>query len=563
MDRQQVFQAPSSSSSKKRPSANTENEENDIARYERSPSNNLRRTGIPLARPSPAAAGESTVFERRMKALRNKEFAHLNRELQHQLMELKRPVIAPDHPDHADLHQVEKILACYRMIASEITRRLGGETAGTLAAFGSNDTDQLGFDNLGNDNFPPSLVPSLSSRKVFRMVDCGGMHSVALAQNGVPWTWGCNDFGNLGRELSSDDEIGAGPVTGFVTNTGIKEDGCIAQVSAGESHTLFLSLDGNVYGTGMYKERDKTPFRITANPSEDPKGQNEKPQHMWQIQNKAILIYSGGDFAAAILEDRTMVTWGFGTTGELGRSADMASPNVKGEYDLGPNFYNPNGVLDKKVIREKFMMPQPPRFNWGSPKKTVLTVGCGIFHMLVVACEPGVAETNVYSTGHNGYGQLGHGDMKTRHELTLIRALEGENIAQVSGGEHFSLALCMEGKRLFSFGRSDKGMLGRGPPKYDKNGEIALEAVPKLVIFPVNEPVLIAHISAGDRHALAITPENEMYTWGFEGVTGHQVDGDIYYPTKLDLSTSLKKRSRAFHAAGGGQHSAAVVVRYG
>ena len=99
-------------------------------------------------------------------------------------------------------------------------------------------------------------------------------------------------------------------VTGFVTKTGIKEDMQISQVSAGESHTLYLSLNGNVYSSGMYKEKDKTPFKIIARPDERPKGKNEKPQHIWQMPGKAILIYSGGDFAAAILEDQSMVTWG-------------------------------------------------------------------------------------------------------------------------------------------------------------------------------------------------------------------------------------------------------------
>ena len=97
----------------------------------------------------------------------------------------------------------------------------------------------------------------------------------------------------------------------------------------------------------------------------------------------------------------------------------MTNPNSKGEYDLGPNFYAKIGI-DDAIIREKFMTPQPPRFNWGSPKKTVLTIGCGLYHMLVVAREPGVAETNVYATGNNGFGQLGLGDVKTRHELTLV-----------------------------------------------------------------------------------------------------------------------------------------------
>lgn len=99
-------------------------------------------------------------------------------------------------------------------------------------------------------------------------------------------------------------------VSGFVSKTGINEDGTITQVSAGESHTLFLSLDGNVYSSGMYKEKDKEKFRITSKPSQSRKGTNKTPEHIWQLPQKAVGIVSGGDFAAAILDDRSMVTWG-------------------------------------------------------------------------------------------------------------------------------------------------------------------------------------------------------------------------------------------------------------
>ena len=118
----------------------------------------------------------------------------------------------------------------------------------------------------------------------------------------------------------------------------------------------------------------------------------------------------------------------------------------------------------------------------------------------------------------------------------------------------------MHGKRIYTFGRADKGSLGRGPPAKDKDGKDALEAIPKVVPFPSTEPVLIAKISAGDRHVLAVTPENELYTWGYEEACGH--GKDMFRPRKLDVSKFLQKRSRVFDIAGGGQHSAMVVVRY-
>lgn len=135
-----------------------------------------------------------TPFQRRCRELRKREFLQLNSDFRQYLKDLKRPLEPPTDPDHPDLFQVERAAASYRVMASDITRRLGGDTAGDVASFGKNDTNQLGFDNKGHDSFKPTIIPPLTRRNI-RMVDCGGMHSVALSRDGVPWTWGSNDFG--------------------------------------------------------------------------------------------------------------------------------------------------------------------------------------------------------------------------------------------------------------------------------------------------------------------------------------------------------------------------------
>lgn len=53
------------------------------------------------------------------------------------------------------------------------------------------------------------------------------MHTVALANNGIVFTWGCNDEGALGRE---------GP-----ENTPLQVDSSlppVTDISAGDSHTI-------------------------------------------------------------------------------------------------------------------------------------------------------------------------------------------------------------------------------------------------------------------------------------------------------------------------------------
>jgi hypothetical protein len=66
--------------------------------------------------------------------------------------------------------------------------------------------------------------------------------------------------------------------------------------------------------------------------------------------------------------------------------------------------------------------------------------------------------------------------------------------------------------------------------------------VPLLVKFPGTERVILS-ILCGDRHSLALTVENELYTWG---VRHHWSDGTqdcrrrrYLVPTKLDLKKTL------------------------
>ena len=62
------------------------------------------------------------------------------------------------------------------------------------------------------------------------------------------YSWGCNDEGALGREISQDDgdEYMAKEVE-------LPEDVYITQVSGGDSHSAALTTKGTVYAWGTYR----------------------------------------------------------------------------------------------------------------------------------------------------------------------------------------------------------------------------------------------------------------------------------------------------------------------
>ena len=74
-------------------------------------------------------------------------------------------------------------------------------------------------------------------------VAAGYQHTVLLDANGNVWTSGANDFGQLGRETSSDRDSTFTQVT---VGDGVK----IKAIAADGSHTVLLDENGNVWTAG-------------------------------------------------------------------------------------------------------------------------------------------------------------------------------------------------------------------------------------------------------------------------------------------------------------------------
>jgi RCC1 and BTB domain-containing protein len=84
-------------------------------------------------------------------------------------------------------------------------------------------------------------------------------------------------------------------------------------------------------------------------------------------------------------------------------------------------------------------------------------VSCGGFHTAVVT-EDG----QLYTFGGGEHGQLGHNDRVNKLKPTLVQALEGIFISQITCGWSHSVALTSPDGRVYTWGNSDHGKLGHG-----------------------------------------------------------------------------------------------------
>ena len=307
---------------------------------------------------------------------------------------------------------------------------------GDVLSFGTNDFGQLAQANNVKERKRPSLIMTLRDRGVVE-VACGGLHNVAVAEDGKVNTWGCNDEGSLGSLTADGTAYAPVNVSGFVpssreTATGLqrpkytwsdlrsskglhdftdptldldhKYEELIVSVAAGDCHCLALSETGRVYFFGAYKctggmrWSDVPPVddpRVHSKEEENeskiipPTGKRDWPIHVWQLGAEAIQIACSNSISAAVvkrtingIERQQCFTWGLGENGELARPVFKPLKKSEEEFskipeeELAKNSYLTFHV-DK--VRDDYLKPGQALFADGNQDRIVEQVACGGF----------------------------------------------------------------------------------------------------------------------------------------------------------------------------------------
>jgi alpha-tubulin suppressor-like RCC1 family protein len=153
---------------------------------------------------------------------------------------------------------------------------------------------------------------------------------------------------------------------------------------------------------------------------------------------------------------------------------------------------------------------------------------------------------DVYSWGDGADGALGHGDKARAAVPTKVAALAGKGVVQVAAGRDSSFALCGDG-RVFSWGRSDYGQL-------------AQNRASRYLLTPTEVAGLagrgVAKVAVGNLHAIALTRDGKVYTWGMNqhGQLGVGTTNNQGSPVQVE---ALEDQVVVDVACGGG-HTAAL-----
>ena len=185
----------------------------------------------------------------------------------------------------------------WRMVSAGGNHTAAIKTDGTLWTWARNAFGSLG-DNTTIDRSSP--VQTVAAGTNWKLVSCGRSHDAAIKTDGTLWTWGRNDFGQLGDNTTINKSSPVQTVSGG-TNWKL--------VSCGGYHTAAIKTDGTLWmwGRNSYGRLGDNTAINKSSPVQTVSGGTN-----WK------LIAGGTYHTAAIKTDGTLWTWGMNDNGQLG-----------------------------------------------------------------------------------------------------------------------------------------------------------------------------------------------------------------------------------------------------
>ncbi|MBF0487186.1 MAG: hypothetical protein HQK98_03410 [Nitrospirae bacterium] len=360
---------------------------------------------------------------------------------------------------------------------------------GSVWTWGRNNWGQLGNNTILDSTVPVQVISAngIGYLTGISSIASGGDHTVALDNSKNVWTWGYNGSGQLGISTSTSYSALPVPVSGVSSVTAI---------AGGLSHTLSLTSAGNVWawGSGGYGELGNRSVNNSSSPVEVYAGSSGNSK-----LNGVTAISAGNEFSVA-LKSGNVYSWGYNNYGQLGNSSTTS-------YSYPVQATGVSGVT---------------------------AISAGAYHTLALD-----SSGNVWAWGRNNNGQLGDGTTTDRHVPTKITTLTSV-IAIAAGGYH-SVALKSDGT-VWAWGSGGYGQLGDG---------LATASNVPIQVFAGS--TAFSSIAAGESYTAAIKADGSVWTWGYNN------HGQLGNGTTSNSLTPVLVRALTESIASGEQHS--VVLR--
>lgn len=240
----------------------------------------------------------------------------------------------------------------WSMISAGAFHTMALKSNGTLWAWGGNSRGQLGIPYNPTNNYTQPI--QVGTDNDWAYISAGNSHSTAVKTNGTLWTWGANDYGQLGNgtwtDIAVPTQLGNETdwrtvATSILTTIAIKTDNSIwawgnnyagalgdgttihknspvqsglnttdwKSVSVGGGHCLALKYDNTLWAWGA-NNRGQLGDGTTIN--------RLTPIQIGNLNDwKYVTAFSG--HSMAIKNDNSLWAWGFNEDGSIGNGTTI------------------------------------------------------------------------------------------------------------------------------------------------------------------------------------------------------------------------------------------------
>ena len=348
---------------------------------------------------------------------------------------------------------------------------IGVASDGNAYAWGNNKYGQLAQKPAdAATQKTPVRIPlpdGADSSFTYTQVAAGDSHVLAIGSNGILYSWGRNDHGQLG-DGTTTDRYKPQPVK----NTSGQPFKAV-QVSAGVADSAAIDSESRVYTWGSESTgKGQAPIYSTTRKNPAPAADPDNPGQTL----RAVQVSLNWSFVMALDADGNVYTWGYNTNGQLGNNTSNST-----NYASNP----------ARLPNQSFQATQISAGSWNA-----------------LAID---SNGNTWTWGYNGYGQLGDGSTSDKYKPQTVQnptnTSQSLKAAQISAGVNHSLVVGRDGS-LWAWGWNSNGQLGIG--------NTVNQTKPATIKDPANKAQTFKAVrsSAGQLHSLAIRQDGNLWAWG-------------------------------------------------
>ncbi len=188
---------------------------------------------------------------------------------------------------------------------------------GSIAAWGSNSSGQLGTGNYSTATIPVAVLGNGTlTGKTVVAIAAGANHTLALTADGRVFSWGSNQYGQLGMGSSYPSSSNS-PVP--IAGGGWIDGQAAIAIAAGASHSLALTADGKVYAWGLGNQGQLG----TGNSFSTPYPESVDTSGVLS-EKTVVSISAGGSHSLAIDSNGNGYSWGLNSSGQLGNNSSSS-----------------------------------------------------------------------------------------------------------------------------------------------------------------------------------------------------------------------------------------------